>query len=146
MTDRRRMERVNRPLRQEIAALVANGLNDPRLRGLISITQVRVAADLRSARVYVSVMGADDLRDDALAGIQSAASYLRRELRDRIALRYVPFLTFELDETMLEADRLMRIIDDLRTDDSPTNPGGDGNNAGANGNIPTNPPSPAQRK
>ena len=117
MTDRRRMERVNGLLRQEIAALVANGLNDPRLRGLISITQVRVAADLRSARVYVSVMGADDLRDDALAGIQSAASYLRRELRDRIALRYVPFLTFELDETMLEANRLMRIIDDLRTDD-----------------------------
>ena len=148
MTDRRRMERVNGLLRQEIAALVANGLNDPRLRGLISITQVRVAADLRSARVYVSVMGADDLRDDALAGIQSAASYLRRELRDRIALRYVPFLTFELDETMLEADRLMRIIDDLRTDDLPTNPGdgNDGNsNAAASPNIPTNPPTPAQR-
>ena len=145
MTDRRRMERVNGLLRQEIAALVANGLNDPRLRGLISITQVRVASDLRSARVYVSVMGADDLRDDALAGIQSAASYLRRELRDRIALRYIPFLTFELDETMLEADRLMRIIDDLRNDDSPTNPGGDGNNAGANANIPINPPTPAQR-
>lgn len=137
MTDRRRMERVNGLLRQEIAALVANGLNDPRLRGLISITQVRVASDLRSARVYVSVMGAEDLRDDALAGIQSAASYLRRELRDRIALRYVPFLTFELDETMLEADRLMRIIDDLHTDDLPTNPGD--SNA-------TNPPTPAQRK
>ena len=145
MTDRRRMERVNGLLRQEIAALVAAGLNDPRLRGLITITQVRVAADLRSARVYISVMGADALRDEALAGIRSAASYLRRELRSRISLRYVPFLTFELDETMQEADRLMRIIDDLRAgDDIRTNDdlGIDYDGAGPG----SSPAAPAQRE
>ena len=145
MTDRRRMERVNGLLRQEIAALVAAGLNDPRLRGLITITQVRVASDLRSARVYISVMGADALRDEALAGIRSAASYLRRELRSRISLRYVPFLTFELDETMVEADRVMRIIDDLRTDAGydGANPGSSSSQSPSSGASPM---APAQRE
>ena len=59
MADRRRMERVNGVLREEIAALIASQVNDPRLRGIITITQVRTASDLRSARVYVSVMGTE---------------------------------------------------------------------------------------
>ena len=113
MADRRRIERVNGLLRQEISGLIASQVNDPRLRGLITITQVRTASDLRTARVYVSVMGNESVRQEALAGIQSSATYLRRELRNRVALRYVPFLRFVLDDTILEADRLMRIIDDL---------------------------------
>ena len=113
MADRRRMERINGLLREEIAALLASQVNDPRLKGIITITQVRTASDLRSARVYVSVMGAEAVRQEALAGIQSSASYLRRELRSRVSLRHVPFLTFQLDDAMLEADRLMQLIDDL---------------------------------
>ena len=113
MADRRRIERVNGLLRQEIASLIASQVNDPRLNGLITITQVRTTSDLRNARVYVSVMGNESARQEALAGIQSSASYLRRELRDRVALRYVPFLRFVLDDAMIEADRLMRIIDEL---------------------------------
>ena len=123
MADRRRMERVNGLLREEIAALLASQVNDPRLRGIITITQVRAASDLRSARVYVSVMGAEAVRDLLKvldldeAGIQSSASYLRRELRSRVSLRHVPFLTFQLDDAMLEADRLMQLIDDLEVPD-----------------------------
>lgn len=117
MADRRRMERVNGLLREEIAGLLASQVNDPRLKGIITITQVRAASDLRSARVYVSVMGAEPVRQEALAGIQSSASYLRRELRSRVSLRHVPFLTFQLDDAMLEADRLMQLIDDLEVPD-----------------------------
>ena len=117
MADRRRMERVNGLLREEIAGLLASQVNDPRLKGIITITQVRTASDLRSARVYVSVMGAEAVRQEALAGIQSSASYLRRELRSRVSLRHVPFLTFLLDDAMLEADRLMQLIDDLEVPD-----------------------------
>lgn len=121
MADRRRMERVNGLLREEIAGLLASQVNDPRLRGIITITQVQTASDLRSARVYVSVMGAEAVRQEALAGIQSSASYLRRELRSRVSLRHVPFLTFQLDDAMLEADRLMQLIDDLELPDESGN-------------------------
>lgn len=113
MADRRRIERVNGLLREEIAGLISSQVNDPRLRGIITITQVQTASDLRTARVYISVMGTESIRQEALAGVQSSASYLRRELRNRVSLRYVPFLKFMLDDAMLEADRLMRIIDNL---------------------------------
>ena len=113
MVDRRRIERVNVLLREEIAKLIAAQVNDPRLRGIITITQVQTASDLRSARVYVSVMGDESVRQEALEGIQSSASYLRRELRNRVTLRYVPFLKFVADDAMQEAERVMRIIDDL---------------------------------
>ena len=117
MADRRRIERVNGLLREEISALISSQVNDPRLKGLITITRVQTAPDLRNARVYVSVMGDQSMRDEALAGIQSSASFLRRELRDRVSLRYVPFLKFALDDAMLEADRLMTIIDGLDSGD-----------------------------
>lgn len=122
MPDPRRIERVNGLLRAELSALLASQLNDPRLQGVITVTQVQTAADLRSARVYVSVMGDDAVRQQALDGIRSSASYLRRELRARIALRYVPFLTFLLDDAILEADRLMRIIDTLPPSSDPDDP------------------------
>ena len=129
MADRRRVERVNGLLRQEISNLVASQVNDPRLNGIITITQVRTAPDLRNARVYVSVMGQESARQEALAGIQSSASYLRRELRNRVSLRYIPFLSFVLDDAMIEADRLMRIIDDLPASE----PSGDGGPAPLSG-------------
>lgn len=118
MADRRRIERVNGLLRQEISNLIASQVNDPRLSGIITITQVRTASDLRNAQVYISVMGHESVRQEALAGIQSSASYLRRELRNRVSLRYIPFLRFVLDDAMIEADRLMRIIDDLSPSES----------------------------
>ena len=113
MVDRRRIERVNGLLREEISALISSHVNDPRLKGIITITRVQTASDLRNARVYVSVMGSEAIRQEALEGIQSSASYLRRELRDRVTLRYVPFLKFALDDAMLEAERVMGIIDSL---------------------------------
>lgn len=117
MADRRRMERVNGLLREEIAGLLSSQVNDPRLKGIITITQVRTASDLRSARVYISVMGPESVCQEALAGMQSSASYLRRELRSRVSLRHIPFLTFQLDDAMMEADRLMQLIEDLEVPD-----------------------------
>ncbi len=119
MADRRRIERVNGVLRQEISNLIASQVNDPRLKGIITITRVQTAPDLRTARVYVSVMGNSAIRQEAIAGIQSSATYLRRELRDRVSLRYVPFLRFMLDDEMQEAERLLEMIDGLAIPDAP---------------------------
>ena len=112
----RRVERINGLLRQEISQLLAREIKDPRLGGVISITQVQTASDLRSARVLVSVMGDRETRETALDGIQSAAAFLRRELRDRLKLRYVPFLKFALDDSMENADALLRLMDRLRAE------------------------------
>ena len=102
----RRIDRVNELLRSEISNLLAREIKDPRVVGVISITEVVASSDLRSARVYISVMGNDSDRKAAMDGIRSAASFLRRELRDRINLRHAPHMTFVLDDSIEEGDRL----------------------------------------
>ena len=111
----RRVDRINGLLRQEISQLLAREIKDPRLDGVISITQVQTANDLRSARVFVSVLGDRNAQQQALDGIQSAAAFLRRELRDRLKLRYVPFLKFALDDSMENADAVLRLMDHIQT-------------------------------
>lgn len=115
----RRADRINGLLRQEISHLLSREIKDPRLNGIISITEVQTSSDLRNARVFVSVLGDQDTKDAALDGIQSAASFLRRSLRDRLKLRYVPFLKFALDETIEDADALLRVMDRLQDDPVP---------------------------
>jgi ribosome-binding factor A len=110
----RRVDRINGLLRQELSQLLSRQTKDPRINGVITITQVKTSADLRNARVYVSVMGDADAKRQALAGIESAATFLRHELRDRLSLRYVPFMKFELDESMEDANALLRMIDQLK--------------------------------
>lgn len=107
----RRIDRVNELLRSEISNLLSREIKDPRVAGVISITEVVASSDLRSARVYVSVMGQDSDRKAAMDGIRSAASFLRRELRNRINLRHAPHMTFVLDDSIEEGERVLRLID-----------------------------------
>jgi ribosome-binding factor A len=111
----RRIDRINELLRQEISQLLARQVKDPRLDGVISITQVKTTNDLRNARVFISVMGDPAAKQSALEGIQSAATYLRRELRDRLAMRYVPFLSFAVDSTLDDAAHLNQLMDRIQT-------------------------------
>jgi len=113
----RRTDRINEQLREEISMLLTRSIKDPRLNGIISITRVISSGDLRSARVYISVMGNNQTKREALAGIQSAASFLRRELRDRINMKHTPFLTYELDDSMEEADQLLRLMNQVKPED-----------------------------
>lgn len=109
----RRIDRVNELLRSEISHLIARGIKDPRVAGVISVTEVVASSDLRSARVYVSVMGPEADRQSALDGIRSAASFLRRELRERVNLRHTPHMTFYLDDSIEEGDRVLRLMEGL---------------------------------
>ena len=109
----RRIDRVNELLRSEISHLITREIKDPRVVGVISITEVIASSDLRSARVYVSVMGRVEQRQEALDGIRSAASFLRRELRNRVNLRHTPHLTFQLDDSIEEGERVLRLMDGL---------------------------------
>ena len=129
----RRTDRGNEQLRDEISTLLARQIKHPRLNGVISITRVVTSGDLRSATVYISVMGKQESKQAALDGIRSAASFLRRELRNRINMRHTPFMTYQLDDSLVEADQVLRLMDQVRPDDpapenptseSPTTPGG----------------------
>ena len=113
----RRIDRVNELLRHEISRLLARQIKDPRLGGVISITRVSTSNDLRAAEVFLSVMGDQATKLTALDGIRSASTFLRRELRQRLTMRYTPFLTFSLDETFEETEHILGIMDSIRDEE-----------------------------
>ena len=110
----RRIERVNELLRQEISRLLTLEIKDPRLDGVITITRVSTSSDMRNARVFLSAMGDAETKQNALAGIRSAATFIRRELRSRVNLRYIPFLSYDLDIAQQEANHILDIMDGIR--------------------------------
>ena len=114
----RRTDRINEQLREEISRVLARQIKDPRLNSVISITHVESSSDLRSAKVYISVLGNDIQRKEALEGLQSAASFLRREIRDRINMKHTPFMTYLLDDSIQEADHLLRLLNDVKSEDT----------------------------
>ena len=108
----RRLERINELLRQELSQLLARELNDPRIPLLVTVTRVETSADLRHARVHISVMGASEEQRTAVDTLQSAAGFLQRELRPRLTLRFVPVLNFKLDHSIQEGARILRAIEE----------------------------------
>jgi ribosome-binding factor A len=106
------MRRVDEAIRQVIGEAVAGELKDPRV-GFVTVTDVRTSADLRHARVYVSVLGGEERRVETLAGLQSAHGYLQGLLAGQLHLKRTPVLEFSYDET---TDRAMRLEELLGAD------------------------------
>ena len=106
----RRMDRVNTLVRQEISRILAVEMNDPRLSSLISITEVRTSRDLRSARVYFSVLGDERQKQDTLAALESAGGYIHRALKRNLKLKFAPFLSFRLDESIEQGAGMLDLI------------------------------------
>jgi len=118
-----RPERVAETIKREMAEILTNRLRDPRLGGMISVTDVEVTPDLSLARVYVSVLAPDDARDKALAALAHSAGFVRHELAPRLGLREVPEIRFLLDTSIQQGARvdelLRRIADGEIIDDEP---------------------------
>jgi len=107
-----RLERLADQIRNDVAEMVAGELKDPRI-GLATVTRVELSADLRHARVMVSVLGDDGARSEALEGLSSAQGYVRRELARRLRMRRAPEIVFILDrgpEAQMEIETLLRKI------------------------------------
>jgi ribosome-binding factor A len=110
----RRTERINDQLREEISALVLHELKDPRIGGLISITEVDVAPDLSQAKVYVSVLGSDQEKASTMQALDAASHFLQRALRRRLTIRRTPELTFLPDASLEQGARILRLLDEAQ--------------------------------
>ena len=106
--EHKRSHRVAQLIQEELGRLLVEGLKDPRV-GFVTVTEVRVSDDLRTACAYVSIFGTTEVRQTSLTGLRAAAGFLKRELGHRLQLRYTPHLTFAHDATLDHAQR----VDDL---------------------------------
>ena len=93
--------RINGEVKREISTIIRNEIKDPRLTAMVSVTDVKVTKDLRYAKVFVSIFGKDDEeKNNTFIALKNASGYIRREIGQRINLRYNPQIIFELDDSI----------------------------------------------
>jgi ribosome-binding factor A len=109
----KRLDRVNQLLKEEISQLLQRELKDPRL-GFVTVTEVEVARDLRTAKVFVSVLGTEAAWRASLEALESARGYIRNWLAPRLRMRAVPHLAFHPDRSMAHAARIQQVLEELR--------------------------------
>jgi ribosome-binding factor A len=120
---RHRIKRVNEQLRREISRLLVGEVRDPRV-GSVTVTRVSAAPDLTLARVFVQLLGDEEERKTSMEGLEGATPFIRAALADRIEMRRVPELRFEIDESLEHALRIERLLSEAamgedREDESP---------------------------
>lgn len=110
---RRRVRRLNEQIRRALMQILREEVRDPRV-GLVTVTGVEATPDLYHARVYLSVMGDEEEKQQTLEGLEAAAPFVRTELAKRMHTRRVPELQFELDRTLEQAMRIERLLSEVR--------------------------------
>jgi ribosome-binding factor A len=114
MAQGRRVERVAASIRREISELLVNGIKDDRVSlGMVSVTNVEVAGDLQHCKIFVSVYGTPEVQDQALAGLRSAAGYVKGELSRRLNMRRTPEVIFHLDRGIEKGTSVLGLLNQL---------------------------------
>ena len=105
----RRQKQIGNLIQKELGDLLEKKVSDPRLN-FVTITAVEVSPNLRQAHIYVSTLGN---QQEAMKGFDHAASFLRRELASRVALRYVPELIFHPDISVQRGERIFQLLEEI---------------------------------
>jgi len=111
--DSKRVRRVANLIQKGISEVIQRDIRDPRMRRL-TITRVKLTADLKSARIFYSVMGDQTQRDQTQLAIERSSSYIRGRLAEKMVIRYLPKLTFMPDETLDYVDRIEHLLAQIK--------------------------------
>lgn len=114
-----RINRISEEIRREISDIIRSSVKDPRISQVTSVVRADVAGDLRYAKIYISVLGSEEDREATLEGLKQAAGFIRRELGNRLELRYTPELLFISDNSIEYSVEINKKLSELniRQDD-----------------------------
>jgi ribosome-binding factor A len=108
-----RIEQVESTLRKALAQVLQRSISDPRIRGMVSIIKVDITQDMKQAKVFVSVLP-QEYEKRTVAGLKAANRHIQNEVKKLVALRIVPHLQFELDDSLKQAEQVYRAIDEAK--------------------------------
>ena len=106
------MRRINGVLREVVGAAIASDLSDPRI-GFVTVTSVETSPDLRTAKVYVSVLGSEEDRDGTLDALRSSHGVLQSRIATETRMKRTPTLTFHYDDTVEQGVRISQLLDEV---------------------------------
>ncbi len=106
-----RMRRINEVLREVVGAAIGSELSDPRI-GFVTVTSVETSPDLRTAKVYVSVLGSDAEREASLAALRSSRGVIQSKIAAETRMKRTPTLSFHYDETVERGVRISQLLEE----------------------------------
>ena len=108
-----RGEKIKRALIKEISQILQQGIKDPRIEGIISVTDIDLSVDYRHAKVYISIFGTNIDKETVMEAIQDSVPIIRKEVGRRIRLKHTPELLIRLDESYEKSSRINDLIDKI---------------------------------
>ena len=105
--------RINVEVQKELSMLISREIKDPRINPMTSVVHVEVSPDLKTAKVYISVLGDEDSKKSTLAGLRSASSFIRGQLARSLNLRNTPELYFVIDNSIEYGVHMSKLIDEV---------------------------------
>jgi len=112
-----RPNRVGEQMKKELSDIIGRKIKDPRI-GFVTVTDVQVTGDLQQAKVFISVLGDDEQRENTLKGLAKAKGFIRSEIGHRIRLRKTPEIIFEFDESIDYGNKIENLLHQIHTDDN----------------------------
>ncbi|MBP3237703.1 MAG: 30S ribosome-binding factor RbfA [Lachnospiraceae bacterium] len=113
--------RINQEVLKELSVIISRELKDPRIDPMTTVTAVNVAPDLKTAKVYVSVMGGEQSKKDTITGLKSASPFIRSCLAKTVNLRNTPELKFVIDDSIEYGMRMTELIESLNIPEAEEN-------------------------
>lgn len=110
-----RVNRVGEQIKKEISDIIQNELKDPRI-GFVTVTEVEVTGDLQMAKVFVSVLGSEEQKQETLKALRKAVGFIRSEVGKRVRLRLTPEVIFQLDTSLDYSTRIQEVLRDIRSE------------------------------
>jgi len=110
------IERLRELLQREIGLVISQELRDPRIPPVVTITRVKLAQDTRNATVFVSIYGDDQVKNDAIAALNKAASFIQCTVAGRITVKHFPHLYFKLDNSLEHSQHINELLKEIQDD------------------------------
>lgn len=115
-----RANRVGEQMKKELSDIIGRKIKDPRI-GFVTVTDVQVTGDLQQAKVFISVLGDEEQKENTLKGLAKAKGFIRTEIGQRIRLRKTPEIIFEFDESIDYGNRIESLLHQLHEQDENQN-------------------------
>jgi ribosome-binding factor A len=107
-----RASRVGEQLKKELGVIFQRELKDPRI-GFLTVTAVEMTGDLQLAKIYISVLGSEEQKENSLKAIAQASGFIRSEIGKRIRLRHTPELEFKIDESIDYGSKIEKLLGEI---------------------------------
>jgi ribosome-binding factor A len=141
----RRQEQLSELIAHELSELIRTRMKDPRV-GFASITEVDLSADLRHAKVFVSVFGTPEEQRATLRALEHGTGFLRHELAQRLVIRYTPEIVFRLDDSIAHGAHILQLMQEVQAEGQARSEGAAGDGGMGEGGTGAAVPPPAVRE